>query len=180
MEQTPRRKWVTPALGVAAAVGLALGYFWLLAPESSKIKVGMEAPDLDLPSVGPGSVKLSSFRGQTVLLVFFLSDCHICQREIGEVERISREYRQRGLLVVGVSVDADYVKTQRFINERGLTFGLLRDPNGQKVLELYGSHKMPEAYLIDPRGIVRAVWLGSVEWRSRKVRDQIEDVLSGT
>jgi peroxiredoxin len=179
VEQVPRRRWLTPVLGVLVALGLALGYFWWIAPESSKIKVGMTAPDLELPSLGPGVVKLSSFRGQTVLLLFFLSDCHICEREIGEVERISREYRERGLLVVGVSLDADYAKTLRFVNARGLSFGLLRDPNGEQVLAAYGSYKMPEAYLIDPQGVVRAVWLGSVDWRGRKVRDRIEDVLDG-
>ncbi len=147
------------------AVGLALGYFWLLAPE------------LDLPSVGPGSVKLSSFRGQAILLVFFMSDCHICKSEILEVERIHRAYRLRDFLVVGVSVDADYATTQRFINERSLSFGLLRDPHGEKILAAYGSYRMPEAYLIDAQGVVRAVWLGSVKWKSPEVRRQIEEVL---
>jgi peroxiredoxin len=148
-----RERWVAPVLGVATALLLGLGYFWLTAPETTKVKVGMEAPELELPSVNPGSVKLSSFRGQAVLLAFFMSDCKICQREIGEIERIHREYRLRGLLV--------------------------RDPNGEKILQAYGSYKMPEAYLIDANGIVRAVWLGSVKWRSRDVRDQIEAVLPG-
>lgn len=166
-------------MGVASAVLLALGYYWVSAPEATRIKVGMEAPELELPSVNPGSVKLSSFRGQAVLLAFFMSDCHICQKEIGEIERISREYRQRGLLVVGVSVDPDYATTRRFIEERGLTFGLLRDPNGEQIGQAYGSYKMPEAYLIDAKGIVRGVFLGSVKWRSPEVRNQIEDVIAG-
>lgn len=174
------KRWVGPVLGIATALILALGYFWLTAPEATKIKVGMQAPELELPSVNPGSVKLSSFRGQAVLLAFFMSDCKICQREIVEIERIHREYRLRGLLVVGVSVDSDYAATRRFLTERQLTFGLLRDPNGEKILEAFGSHKMPEAYLLDPQGIVRAVWLGSVKWRSPAVRDQIKAVLPRT
>ncbi len=178
MEETqPRHRFLGPALGALVAVGLALGYFWLLAPESSKVKVGVQAPDLDLPSVGPGRVKLSSFKGQAILLVFFMSDCHICQTEILEIERIHREYRLRNLLVVGVSVDADYTATQRFINERSLSFGLLRDPHGEQIGKQYGSYKMPEAYLIDAQGVVRAVWLGSVKWRSPEVRREIEALL---
>jgi peroxiredoxin len=173
----PGRRWVAPAIGALTAVAIALGYFWFTAPEATKIKVGMQAPELELPSVNPGSVKLSSFRGQAVLLAFFMSDCRICEKEIVEIERIHREYRLRGLLVVGVSVDADYAATRRFLTERQLTFGLLRDPNGEKILEAFGSYKMPEAYLIDAKGIVRAVWLGSVKWRSPEVRAQIEDVL---
>jgi cytochrome c biogenesis protein CcmG, thiol:disulfide interchange protein DsbE len=179
VEATPttRKPWVAPAVGVLTAVAVALGYFWLTAPEVTKIKVGMQAPELELPSVNPGSVKLSSFRGQAVLLAFFMSDCKICQKEVVEIERIHREYRLKGLLVVGVSVDADYAATRRFLAERQLTFGLLRDPNGEKIFAAYGSYKMPEAYLIDPQGIVRGVFLGSVAWRSPEVRRQIEDVL---
>ena len=76
---------VDARMGIASALLLALGYYWMGAPETTKIKVGMEAPELELPSVNPGSVKLSSFRGQAVLLAFFMSDCHICQKEIGEI-----------------------------------------------------------------------------------------------
>jgi peroxiredoxin len=76
-----------------------------------------------------------------------------------------------------VSADADYAARERFVREKNLTFGLLRDPHGEKILEAFGSHKLPEAYLIDAGGVVRAVWLGSVPWRSPKVRQAIEDVL---
>ena len=167
-------------LGVLVAVGVALGYFWLMAPEATKVKVGMMAPELELPSVGPGGVKLSSFHGHAVLLTFFMSSCHICEREITEIEDVHRTYRLRGLIVLGVSADADYAARERFVREKNLSFGLLRDPNGEKILEVFGSHKLPEAYLIDAGGVVRAVWLGSVRWRSPEVRRQIEDALPPT
>ncbi len=173
----PASAWVTPAVGVLVATGLALAYFWLTAPEATRVKVGMLAPELELPSVGPGGVKLSSFRGKPVLLAFFMSSCHICEREIAEIEDIHRTYRLRGLIVLGVSADTDYAARERFVREKDLTFGLLRDPHGEKILEAFGSHKLPEAYLIDAGGVVRAVWLGSVAWRSPEVRRQIEDVL---
>jgi peroxiredoxin len=177
MDEKATAGWVAPVAGVLVAVGLALGYFWLTAPEATRIKVGMMAPELELPSVGPGQVKLSSFRGKPVLLTFFMSSCHICEREVPEIDAISRAYRLRGLVVLGVSADADYAARERFVREKELTFGLLRDPHGEGIRRAFGSHKLPEAYLIDARGVVRAVWLGSVRWRSRAVRQQIEDVL---
>src|SRR5262245_54162146 len=180
MDEKATRAWVTPVVGILVAIGLALGYFWLTAPETSRIKVGMMAPELTLPSVGPGDVKLSNFRGKPVLLTFFMSSCHICEREVPEIEEINRAYRLRGLVVLGVSADADYAVRERFVREKNLTFGLLRDPNGVKILAVFGSHKLPEAYLIDASGVVRAVWLGSVAWRSPEVRSKIEEVLPAT
>ena len=177
MEEKATPSWVTPVVGVLVAVGLALGYLWLTAPEATRIKVGMMAPELELPSVGPGEVKLSNFRGKPVLLTFFMSSCHICEREVPEIEEINRAYRLRGLVVLGVSADADYAARERFVKDKNLTFGLLRDPHGEKILKTFGSHKLPEAYLIDADGIVRAVWLGSVRWGSPAVRGQIEELL---
>jgi peroxiredoxin len=178
MQGFAKSRFFIPALGALLALGIALGYFWLRSPETSKIKVGMLAPDLELPSVaGDGGVKLSSFKGQAILLVFFMSDCHLCREELPQIERISKEYRRRNLLTVGVSVDKDYAETARLVNELGLTFGLLRDPNGVEILKQYGSYKMPEAYLIDVGGTVRAVWLGRTNWQSREVKKQIEDAL---
>src|SRR5262245_21600216 len=174
------RAWVAPIFGLLVAVGLALGYFWLTAPESTRVKVGMKAPELQLPSVGPGEVRLSSFRGKPVLLAFFMASCHTCEREVPEIEEINRIYRLRGLVVLGVSADADYATRERFVREKSLTFGLLHDPNGVKILEVFGSHKLPEAYLIDGGGVVRAVWLGSVAWRSPEVRSKIEELLPAT
>jgi peroxiredoxin len=177
MDEKPPPAWVTPVVGVVVAIALALGYFWLTAPESTRVRVGMSAPELSLPSIGPGEVKLSSFRGKPVLLAFFMSSCHICETEVPEIEEIHRTYRRRGLIVLGVSADADYAARERFVREKNLSFGLLHDPHGEKILEAFGSHKLPEAYLIDAGGVVRAVWLGAVAWRSPDVRQQIESVL---
>jgi len=164
----------------AAVVALAVivGYWYLRSPESTVIKAGMQAPDLELPSGDAGGkARLSSFRGRPVLLVMFMSSCHICQAEMPQVERVHREFRNQGLIVLGVSVDADPAARERFLRDHGITFGILQDPDGVAVRQAYGSYKMPEAYLIDATGWVEAVYPGSVNWRSHEVRDRIRKLL---
>ena len=169
--------WKKPVLGAAVAAFVFLGYFLFTSPESTKIKVGMPAPELELPSLGTGTVKLSSFRGKPVLLFFFMADCVLCEKEVPQVELLSRELRQRGLLVVGVTVDRDYAASQAFLKRHEVSFGILRDPNGDAIYKAFGSYKMPEAYLIDAAGKIAAVWLGAVDWRSPQVRAKIDEVL---
>jgi peroxiredoxin len=165
---------------VAALVALVaiFGYWYWRSPESTKIRAGMTAPDLELQSAtGKGRLRLSSLRGRPVLLVFFMSSCHICDKDVPKIDRLFREYRSEGLMVVGVSVDANYADRQRFLLEKHVTFAVVQDPYGDAVYEAYGSRKMPEAYLIDAEGRVDRVYLGAVDWLGDEVRDRIRNLL---
>jgi peroxiredoxin len=178
-ETVPRpRSFAKPLVGAAVALAVIFGFWYYRSPESTKIKVGMMAPDLDLPTrSSAGKSKLSLFRGRPILLVMFMSNCHICAAEIPQLERLHREFRDGGLLVMGVDLDAEYAPREKFLNDAGVSFGVFVDPNGVAVREAYGSWKMPEAYLIDATGRVDAVYLGSVNWRAPEVRERIQKLL---
>jgi peroxiredoxin len=135
------------------------------------------APDLELPTLGGGKARLSGYRGRAVLLVMFLSGCHICEREIGQVERLHRQYLQKGLTVVGVAVDKEETSVRSFVERHSITFIVLLDPDAAAVRAAYESWKMPEAYLIDAGGTVQDVFLGSVRWRTPETRERIERLL---
>jgi peroxiredoxin len=164
----------------AAAIGLVVvvGFWWLRSPESTQVKVGQAAPDLELLSLGATQkTRLSSFRGRPILLVMFLSNCHLCEAEMPEVERLNRRMLPRGLTVIGVAADEDRTALERFVQRHEVTFPVLQDPGGHALRQAWGSWKLPEAYLIDASGTVAAVWLGSVNWSGDAVRDAIAKVL---
>jgi peroxiredoxin len=173
----PEGPYLKGLVGGLVALGIVFGYLFLTAPEASKVKPGMQAPELELPSRGQDRVRLSEYRGQPVLLTFFMSHCAICEREVPQIERLHRELASRGLMVLGVAVDGDYAAREGFLRRNGITFGVLYDPHADKMDELFGSRKVPESYLIDAGGRIAAVWLGSVDWRSPEVRRRILGVL---
>jgi len=173
----PRRRWLKPVVGACVALAVILVALYLRAPESTRVAVGMQAPDLALVDERGGEQRLSTYRGRAVLLVFFMSDCEICQEELPQVELLNREFRTKGLVVLGVSADADFAAYKSFLLKKNLTFGVFRDPGGTRIFEAFGSYKLPEAYLIDATGKVAAVWLGSVRWRRPEVRETLTDVL---
>src|SRR5512143_1710561 len=165
-------RWRARGPLVAAVIGILviLGYWYLRSPESTMVEAGMMAPELELPANVYGTkARLSSFRGRPVLLVFYMATCELCQAEIPVIERLFREFRTRGFMVLGVSVDSDYATRERFVQEQQITFPILQDPNGDAVRKAYGSYKMPEAYLIDPQGRVDSVYLGQVRQRRSEV-----------
>ena len=166
------------ALAAVVTVAVVVGFWWLRSPEATLVKVGQQAPDLELRSLGATSnTRLSSFRGHPVLLVMFMSACHLCDAEMPQIERLHRQMLPRGLMVIGVSADTARADLQRFVQRHEVTFPVLEDPGGPALRQAYGSWKLPEAYLIDASGKVAAVWLGSVRWNSVDVRETITRLL---
>src|SRR5687767_2340994 len=117
---------VRSLLAAAIVVGVVVGFWWFRSPEATLVKVGHQAPDLELHSLGAVSkTRLSSFHGRPILLVMFLSDCHICEAEISEIERLHRRLLPRGLAVIGVSADQERPALEKFVQRHQITFPVL-------------------------------------------------------
>ena len=173
-----RETAVRSVLAALVTVAVVVGFWWLRSPEATLVKVGQQAPDLELHSLGAtAKTRLSSFRGRPVLLVMFMSSCHICDAEMPALERMHRQWLPRGLMVIGVSADTARADLERFVQRHQITFPVLEDPGGAALRQAYGSWRLPEAYLIDASGKVAAAWLGSVQWNSVDVRDAITRLL---
>ena len=173
-----RRRVLGGVVALLVTLSTVLIYWFLRSPEATLVKAGDLAPELELRSLGgSGTTRLSQFRGRPVLLTMFMSNCSICESEIVNIERLHRTYLQKGLIVLGVSVDPDRETLRRFVKEKELTFFVLEDFGGNTVKQLYGSWKMPEHYVIDRHGRVAQVLLGSVNWRSSEVIDSITQLL---
>ncbi|MBZ5565189.1 MAG: TlpA family protein disulfide reductase [Acidobacteriia bacterium] len=84
------------------------------------------APDFTLADWQGNKVSLTEFRGRAVLLQFFQTGCPVCQREAPLLEQVYREYKDQGLVVIGVSHDAGGpVALKQFAKRFDLTYFLL-------------------------------------------------------
>ncbi len=72
---------------------------------AESIKVGMDAPEISLPSPNGKTFKLSSLKGKVVLLDFWASWCGPCRRENPHVVEIYNKYKSKGFTVFSVSLD---------------------------------------------------------------------------
>jgi peroxiredoxin Q/BCP len=99
---------------------------------------GSMAPEFTLPSQEGAPVSLKDYRGKWVVLYFYPKDFTSgCTIEAHNFQRDQAQYQQKGVVVLGVSVDsADSHK--QFCAKEGLNFKLLADTD-HKVSSAYGS-----------------------------------------
>ncbi len=111
------------------------------------------APDFTLTTLDGGELRLSDQRGKVVVVNFWASWCIPCRAEAPVLQSIWEQYRDRGVVVVGVA----YTDTERgardFIAEYGQTY-----PNGMdlgtRISDLYHIQGVPETFIIDQQGNV--------------------------
>lgn len=135
-------------------------------------EVGSTAPDFELKDSQGNLVKLSSLRGQYVLIDFWASWCGPCRKEIPNVKKLYTEYRDKGLQVVGVSIDKDESKWRKAIEEEQLEYLQLWDPS-MTTGKLYNYRGIPFIILIGPDGKILARQLRGEELR-RKVSEYMD------
>jgi cytochrome c biogenesis protein CcmG/thiol:disulfide interchange protein DsbE len=130
-------------------------------------RIGTTAPDFTVQDADR-TVTLSQFRGQIVVLNFWATWCPPCVEEMPSLIGMSQRMKDKGVTVLGVSIDVDADAYHKFLKDHGVTFTTVRDPD-QKSSRLYGTSGWPETYIIDRNGVVRRKFIGPVDWNSTEV-----------
>jgi peroxiredoxin Q/BCP len=147
------------------------------------IKEGDKAPAFTLPRDGGGSVSLSDFAGQNLVLFFYpRANTPGCTREAIDFSRLAKDFAAGGTAVLGVS--ADSIKAQDgFRDKHQLVVPLLSDAT-HEMLEAYGAWGEKSLYGRKFLGIIRSTVLigkdGRIAriWRNVKVDGHADAVLA--
>ncbi len=127
-----------------------------IAPE-----IGAQAPDFALRDLGGNEIRLSDYRGRTVLLTFWATWCGPCRLEMPAFEDRYQELKDDGFIVLGLNFDEPVEDVRAFRDELGLSFPLLLDPGGS-VQRLYRIRGYPSSIFVDPQGVVRVIHIGLI------------------
>jgi len=132
-------------------------------------RIGTDAPDFTVKD-SERTVKLSDYRGQVVVLNFWASWCPPCIEETPSLVQMQARLKDKGIIVLAVSEDADEAAYRRFLQRFNSNLVSVRDPSA-KTKGLYGTVLIPETYIIDRRGVVRRKFVSAVDWNSPEVVD---------
>ncbi len=164
-------RWLVWALLFAFLGFVGLGLYRVRAGQLSE----GTAPDFTLNVYQGGELRLSDLRGQVVLIDFWASWCVPCREEARLLEALWQAYRERGVVFIGV----DYADTERdarvFLQEFNITYPTGPDL-GTRISQAYRIRGVPEKFLVDRRGQLRAVIVGPAS--EANLRQQFEALLA--
>jgi peroxiredoxin len=118
------------------------------------------APDFTLNDASGVPVRLSDFRGKVVLLSFWATWCVPCKTEIPWFMEFHETYKDRGLAVLGVSLDDDGWKAVKpYIGEMKVNYPVM--VASDDIASLYGGlASIPVTLIIDKAGRIAVTHVG--------------------
>ncbi|MFO7869245.1 MAG: TlpA disulfide reductase family protein [Bacteroidales bacterium] len=116
---------------------------------------GSVVPNIELQDENGHTVSLESYRGQTVLLVFWATWCRPCRAEIPHIKKAYEEYNEDGFTAFSVSTDKDKQKWQDFVETQPVPWTTTHDSEG-KYSKVFRVRGIPFTILIDTEGRIIA------------------------
>ena len=184
--------WGKAALVLAAVILAGVGFiqssFWQKADNTKPALAELDPNELaqrptlkDFTIVDDAgkSVKLSSLKGQVVILSFWASWCTPCLVELPTFGELQSKFAKRGLKIVPVNIDeGDEGKkfAKDFWNKNKFPFPSFFDPT-KSVSEQFEVEMLPSNFVIDRQGRQVFSSFGSNDWSSQTTIDTIEGLL---
>lgn len=142
-----------------------------------EIAVGDMAPDFTAELTNGESVTLSEEQDKVVLLNFWATWCGPCVNEMPALERLQEEYGDQ-LLVLAVNSMEDKSTVDSFVEEKGYTFSIAYDVNGEIGIK-YPTSGIPYTLIIGKDGTVKQIFVGAADAETQYMyyKNVIETVL---
>jgi len=138
--------------------GLTLALMFANAALAAASDSIASAPSFVLHDLDGKTVRYSELKGRPVVLDFWATWCQPCRASMPHLNSLQSRFGQRGLVVLGVSVDdGGPQRVRRFADHLGVRFRLAMAD--ERVLDQYGPiRSIPTTFFIDRHGqVVRRV-----------------------
>ena len=137
--------------------------------ETIKISVGLGylAKNFKVKLLDGDDFILQNQRGKVFLIYFWAYWCEPCKQEMPHLDKIYREFKDKGLEILSISLDSSIKKAGDFIKQAQLQWK--HSCSGKEwqdeTVRLYGVNSLPSLWVVDKKGILRSFDIKGEELR---------------
>ena len=168
------------------AFALLLNARTLVADIPAPPIIGSTIADFTLPDASGAAHTLASLHGSKgTVLIFIATQCPVSNGYNERMEKLAQDFKARGINVIGINANSteSAADVKDHAAKNNLTFTILKD-NGNKVADLLGAARTPEAYFLDAGN--KLLYHGRIDnsrditqVNSSELRDALEAALAG-
>lgn len=150
----------------------------LTAPSVLALDVGDQLPALEVTTLNGKTVDFSKLRGNVIVLNLWASWCTPCRAEMPVLENFYHAYRDREVVVLGLSEDdsSDADTVRQIMQDYTYPAALAADASKNN---MHLPRVLPVTYVIDTRGVIRAkLWGGGQPVTAKNLAAAVEPLLS--
>jgi peroxiredoxin len=149
-------------------------YFIASAIHVPLVSAGDTAPDFTIHADNGQTVTLPGFGGKLLVLNFWASWCQPCADETPSLSQFAAAYANKGVVVLGVSVDEKENAYRAFLQRFKPAFLTARE---LKLHEDFGTFMYPETYIIDAKGKVLHKLAEPADWMDPRITRLVDSLL---
>ena len=132
---------------------ISLLAYGLLTSAPRQVSEGERLPEFELARLDEDGVLTDEdLAGEALVINFWASWCIPCKEEAKLLQDTYEEYRDDGVVFLGVNIKDSAVGAREFIEEYGITYPVVSDPGEDLAREL-GVKGIPETFFVDAEGL---------------------------
>lgn len=140
--------------------------------------VSFQAPVFEALSLEGRPVDLRDYRGKVVMLNFWATWCIPCRVEMPSMQALYEQYSEKGFEILAISGGEPEGRIRPFVDELGLTFPILLDPQFQ-IHQRYQVTAIPSTYVINPQGVIVHRLFGATDWNTAESHALVASLIQG-
>lgn len=141
-------------------------------------KVGSKAPLFSLKDLNGNTIQLSDLTSNNyVLLDFWASWCGPCREDSPYLEEINRNFKNKGLKIIGISRDKNLDSWEKAILKDNMDWiNISTVENGSEIEEEYFVWGIPHRILINKDGVIIGKWKGSGLKNINSIKEKLAEI----
>jgi thiol-disulfide isomerase/thioredoxin len=135
------------------------------------------APDFDLENIAGGKTKSADLQGKISIIDFWATWCEPCWSEIPKYNKMLDEFRNKGVEIVGITVESPYNDIRPKAKELGIKYSVL--VGNDKVQEGFGGMiGYPTTFVVTRDWKIYKKYMGALPDKEVRLKKDIEKLLA--